>query len=45
MIEFIASIGFLGVAILVIGYVLIFWMAQVIDARDPYNYDGDEDEQ
>jgi len=43
MIELIASIGVGGILILVIGYVGIFYLAQVIDSRDPYD-DGDTDE-
>jgi len=47
MIEFFASIslmGLVGVMILVFGYIAIFWLAQIIDARDPYNDEGDTDE-
>jgi hypothetical protein len=47
MVEFIASIslmGFLGVMILVFGYIAIFWLAQVIDTRDPYDDERDTDE-
>jgi hypothetical protein len=44
MIELITSIGVGGIIILVVGYVGIFWLAQVIDARDPYNDERDNDE-
>jgi hypothetical protein len=47
MIEFVASIslmGLFGVMILVFGYIAIFWLAQVIDARDPYDDEGEKDE-
>jgi hypothetical protein len=44
MIETIASIGIVGILILVVGYIAIFYLAQVIDARDPYNDEGDKDE-
>jgi len=47
MIEFFASIGLMGlfgVMILVFGYIAIFWLAQVIDDRDPYDDEGDKDE-
>ena len=37
-------IGVGGIIILIVGYVGIFWLAQVIDARDPYNDEGDKDE-
>ena len=44
MIELITSIGVGGIIILIVGYVGIFWLAQVIDARDPYNDERDNDE-
>jgi len=44
MIELISSIGVVGILILVFGYIAIFWLAQIIDARDPYNDEGDTDE-
>jgi hypothetical protein len=47
MLEFFASIGlmgFVGVMILVFGYIAIFWLAQVIDERDPYDDERDTDE-
>ena len=44
MIETIASIGVVGILILVVGYIVIFYLAQVIDSRDPYDDDGDTDE-
>jgi hypothetical protein len=44
MFEAIASIGIGGVLILVIGYIALFYMAQVIDSRDPYDDEGDRDE-
>jgi hypothetical protein len=44
MIEAIASIGIVGILILVVGYISIFYLAQIIDARDPYDDEGDKDE-
>jgi hypothetical protein len=47
MVEFFASIslmGFVGVMILIFGYIAIFWLAQVIDTRDPYDDEGEKDE-
>jgi len=44
MIELFTSIGLGGILIFVLGYAAIFWMAQVIDSRDPYNDEGDTDE-
>lgn len=44
MIEAIASIGVGGILILVIGYVGLFYMARLIDSRDPYEDEGDTDE-
>jgi hypothetical protein len=44
MIELIVSVGILSVVMLGIGYVGIFFLAQQIDARDPYNDEGDTDE-
>lgn len=44
MFEAIASIGIGGVLILVIGYITLFYMAQIIDSRDPYDDEGDRDE-
>jgi len=44
MLELIASIGVIGFLMLAIGYVTIFYMAQVIDSRDPYEDEGDKDE-
>jgi hypothetical protein len=44
MLELIGSIGVLGIFILVFGYIAIFWLAQVIDDRDPYDDEGDKNE-
>jgi hypothetical protein len=44
MLEIITSIGVVGFLMLAIGYVTIFYMAQVIDSRDPYEDEGDKDE-
>ena len=44
MLELIASIGVLGILTLVVGYIAIFWLAQVIDARNPYDDEGEKDE-
>lgn len=44
MIEAIASIGVGGILMLVIGYVGLFYMARLIDSRDPYEDEGDTDE-
>ena len=44
MLEIIASIGVVGFLMLAIGYVTIFYMAQVIDSRDHYEDEGDKDE-
>jgi len=43
MIELLTSIGLGGILILVTGFVSIFWLAKVIDSRDPYD-EGDADE-
>jgi hypothetical protein len=43
MIELLTSIGLGGILILAVGFVGIFWLAQVIDSRDPYD-EGDNDE-
>ena len=44
MIETIASIGIGGIIMLIVGYVGLFYMAQLIDSRDPYEDEGDKDE-
>jgi ABC-type antimicrobial peptide transport system permease subunit len=44
MLESIASIGIGGLLMLVIGYVGLFYMARIIDSRDPYEDEGDSDE-
>jgi hypothetical protein len=44
MIETIASIGIGGIIMLIVGYVGLFYMAQLIDSRDPYEDEGDRDE-
>ena len=44
MIEAIASIGIGAILMLVIGYVGLFYMARLIDSRDPYEDEGDTDE-
>jgi hypothetical protein len=44
MLEVIVSIGVVGFLMLAIGYVTIFYMAQVISSRDPYEDEGDRDE-
>jgi hypothetical protein len=44
MLESIASIGIGGLLMLVIGYVGLFYMARIIDSRDPYEDEGDLDE-
>ena len=44
MFEAIASIGIGGVLMLVVGYISIFYLAQIIDAKDPYDDEGDKDE-
>lgn len=44
MLEIITSIGIVGFLMLAIGYVAVFYMAQVIDSRDPYEDEGDRDE-
>lgn len=44
MFEAIASIGIGGVLMLVIGYIGLFYMAQLVDSRDPYDDEGDKDE-
>lgn len=45
MLEVIASIGIGGIIMLIVGYVGIFYMAQLIDSRDPYEDERDRDEQ
>jgi ABC-type antimicrobial peptide transport system permease subunit len=44
MLESIASIGVGGILMLIIGYVGLFYMARIIDSRDPYEDEGDTDE-
>jgi hypothetical protein len=44
MLESIASIGVGGILMLIIGYVGLFYMARIIDSRDPYDDEGDSDE-
>jgi hypothetical protein len=44
MIEAIASIGIGGILMLIIGYVGLFYMARLVDSRDPYEDEGDTDE-
>jgi len=44
MLESIASIGVGGILMLIIGYVGLFYMARIIDSRDPYEDEGDSDE-
>jgi hypothetical protein len=44
VLEIITSIGIVGFLMLAIGYVAVFYMAQVIDSRDPYEDEGDRDE-
>lgn len=44
MLELLSSIGILGILTLVVGYATLFWLAQVIDARDPYDDEGDKNE-
>ena len=44
MIEIIASIGIGGIIMLIVGYISLFYMAQLIDTRDPYEDEGDRDE-
>ena len=44
MIETIASIGIGGIIMIIVGYVGLFYMAQLIDSRDPYEDEGDKDE-
>ena len=44
MLETIASIGIGGIIMLIVGYVGLFYMAQLIDSRDPYEDEGDKDE-
>lgn len=42
MVELFASLGVLGVLMLVIGFVAIFWLAKMIDDRN--DYEGNDDE-
>ena len=44
MIELISSIGVIGVIMLAVGFVAIFWLAKVIDERSPFDDEGDSDE-
>lgn len=44
MIESIAALGVGGILMLVIGYVGLFYLARLIDSRDPYEDEGDTDE-
>ena len=44
MFEAIASIGIGGVLMLLVGYISIFYLAQIIDDKDPYDDEGDKDE-
>ena len=44
MVELIVSVVILAVVMLGIGYVAIFFVAQQIELKDPYNDEGDLDE-
>jgi len=40
-----SAVGVLSVVMLSIGYVTIFFLAQQLELKDPYNDEGDSDEQ
>jgi hypothetical protein len=42
MLEVLASIGIVGSIIILVGVVLIFWLAKIIDETN--NYEGNDDE-
>jgi hypothetical protein len=44
MLEVIASIGIGGIIMLIVGYIALFYMAQLIGSKDPYEDEGDNDE-
>lgn len=44
MIESLAAIGVGGALMLLIGYVGLFYMARLVNSRDPYEEEGDTDE-
>jgi hypothetical protein len=44
MLESIASIGVGGLLMLVFGYLGLFYLARIIESRDPYDDEGDSDE-
>lgn len=44
MLESIASIGVGGLLMLVLGYLGLFYLARIIESRDPYDDEGDSDE-
>jgi hypothetical protein len=44
MLELFSSIGVLGIAMLVIGFGLIWWLAQVIENTNPFDDEGNENE-
>jgi len=41
MLESIASIGVGGLLMLVLGYLGLFYLARIIESRDPYDDEGD----
>jgi hypothetical protein len=44
MLELFGTIGILGIAMLVLGFGLIWWLAQVIDDKNLFDDEGDLNE-
>jgi hypothetical protein len=44
MIELFSSIGVIGVVMLIVGFGLIWWLAQIIDDKNLFDDEGDSNE-
>jgi len=44
MLELFSSIGVLGLAMLIVGFGLMWWLAQIIDDKNIFDDEGDTDE-
>jgi hypothetical protein len=44
MLELIVSVGVMSILTLGVGYVTLFFLAQQLEPKDPYNDEGDTDE-
>lgn len=43
MFELLASIGVIGILMVVFGFVAILWLAKLVDERTDYEESGDDD--